>query len=45
MTKRTYTQKDGTIWEWDETPELLRLLKEIHTEKPTPSTGPNDSLV
>ena len=44
MTK-THTQKDGTIWEWDETPELLRLLKEIHTEKPTPSTGPNDSLV
>lgn len=30
MTTRTYTQKDGTIWEWNETPELLRQLKELH---------------
>lgn len=22
MTIKTHTQKDGTIWEWDETPEL-----------------------
>lgn len=22
MTTRTHTQKDGTIWEWEETPEL-----------------------
>jgi hypothetical protein len=33
MTTRTYTQKDGTIWEWEETPELLKLLVEIHSEK------------
>jgi len=33
MTTRTYTQKDGTIWEWEETPELLKLLAEIHSEK------------
>ena len=26
MANRTYTQKDGTIWEWEETPELLTLL-------------------
>jgi hypothetical protein len=30
MTTRTYTQKDGTIWEWDETPELLEQLKQLH---------------
>lgn len=30
MTTRTYTQKDETIWEWDETPELLQQLKELH---------------
>jgi hypothetical protein len=45
MTKRTYTQKDGTIWEWDETPELLQLLKEIHADKSSSSTGPNNSVV
>jgi hypothetical protein len=26
MTK-THTQKDGTIWEWEETPELLKALE------------------
>jgi hypothetical protein len=30
MTTRTYTQKDGTIWEWEETNELVELLKELH---------------
>lgn len=30
MATRTYTQKDGTIWEWEETPELLTLLAQIH---------------
>jgi hypothetical protein len=30
MTIRTYTQKDGTIWEWNETTELLELLKQLH---------------
>lgn len=24
---RTYTQKDGTIWEWEETPEVVAALK------------------
>lgn len=45
MTTRTYTQKDGTIWEWNETPELLKLLTELHTNKSTPDTGFNNSLV
>ena len=30
MTTRTYTQKDGTIWEWEETEELVLILKQIH---------------
>jgi hypothetical protein len=30
MTTRTYTQKDGTIWEWNETNQLLELLKQLH---------------
>lgn len=33
MTTRTYTQKDGTIWEWEETPELIEQLKVIHQTK------------
>lgn len=33
MATRTYTQKDGTIWEWEETPELLNILAQIHTQK------------
>jgi hypothetical protein len=30
MTTRTYTQKDGTIWEWEETPAASKLIKAIH---------------
>jgi hypothetical protein len=33
MTTRTYTQKDGTIWEWDETPELVKLLSQLHNKQ------------
>lgn len=24
---RTYTQKDGTIWEWEETPEVTKEIQ------------------
>ena len=27
MTQRTYTQKDGTIWEWEETPEVAKEIQ------------------
>lgn len=27
MTKRTYTQKDNTIWEWEETKESSEALQ------------------
>ncbi len=33
MTTRTYTQKDGTIWEWEETLQLLMQLEELHKQK------------
>jgi hypothetical protein len=29
MTKKTHTQKDGTVWEWNETPEVKKALKEF----------------
>ena len=30
MTTRTYTQKDTTIWTWEETPETIEALKQLH---------------
>jgi hypothetical protein len=50
MAKRTYTieKKDSThtqVWEWDETPELIQLLKELHTNKSLPISGSNNSVV
>lgn len=30
---RTYTQKDGTIWEWEETEELIEILKKLNNTK------------
>jgi hypothetical protein len=44
-TLRTYTQKDGTVWEWNETSELVKQLEKIHQQQSESSTGPNNSLV
>jgi hypothetical protein len=30
MTTRTYTDKNGNEWSWEETDELLGLLKQLH---------------
>lgn len=30
MTTRTYTDKNGNEWSWNETPELVEQLKELH---------------
>lgn len=30
MTLRTFTDKNGNSWEWEETPEVLEALKNIH---------------
>ena len=35
MTTRTYTTKSGTTFEWEETPEVLEALKELHNENKT----------
>jgi hypothetical protein len=45
MTKRTYTQKDGTVWEWEETAELSKFIKKLHTKEPIPPTRPNNAVV
>lgn len=30
MTTRTYTQKDGSVWEWEETPSVLEYITKMH---------------
>lgn len=30
---KTHTQKDGTIWEWEETEELVEILKKLNNNK------------
>lgn len=50
MAKRTYTieKKDPThnqVWEWDETPELVQILKKLHTTDYTSSVRSDDTVV
>lgn len=30
MTTRTFIDKNGNSWEWDETPETIEALKQLH---------------
>tara|TARA_Y100001935_G_C17289430_1_gene502381 strand:+ start:1863 stop:2024 length:162 start_codon:yes stop_codon:yes gene_type:complete len=30
MTKRTFTGRGGETWEWEETPEVVAALKQLH---------------
>jgi len=30
MTKRTFTGKTGDVWTWEETPEVVAALKQLH---------------
>jgi hypothetical protein len=31
MSLRTFTDKNGNVWEWNETPEVLEALKNFHS--------------
>lgn len=33
MTTRTFIDKNGNSWEWEETEEVLKALKELHETK------------
>jgi hypothetical protein len=51
MTKRTFTTKNNTVFEWEETPETVEVLKQLHeTEKkfagnyPGPLYAPHPDL-
>ena len=30
MTQRTFTGKTGDVWTWEETPETVEALKQLH---------------
>ena len=30
MTQRTFIDKNGNSWEWEETPEVLEALEKLH---------------
>ncbi len=50
MTTRTYTTKSKTIFEWEETNEILELLKKLHqpqspVKESVPSNGQLNPLV
>ena len=30
MTQRTFTGKTGDVWNWEETPEVVAALKQLH---------------
>jgi hypothetical protein len=31
MTKKTFVDKNGNSWEWEETPEVIKALAELHS--------------
>jgi hypothetical protein len=45
MTIRTHETKSGTIFEWDETPEVLEAVGKLHEQRPVSDTGPDNSVV
>jgi len=34
MTERTFTGKNGDVWTWEETPETIEALKQLHQSVP-----------
>ena len=47
MSLRTFTDKNGNVWEWNETPAVIAALKEYHQfagNYPGPLYAPNPNL-
>ena len=43
MTERTFTGKNGDVWTWEETPETIEALKQLHnTVNETNLKRPNE---
>ena len=45
MTKRTFVDKNGNTWEWDETPEVVAAVEKLHATKPVSNTGSDNTVV
>ena len=43
MTTRTYTDKNGNEWSWEETNELLELLKQLHQSQSESNESTSDT--
>lgn len=46
-TTRTYTQKDNSVWEWEETKEVQKALQELHSfsgNYPGPLYAPHPNI-
>ena len=45
MTLRTFTDKNGNSWEWEETPETVKALEDLHnTNYEGPLYAPHPDL-
>jgi len=47
MSLRTFTDKNGNVWEWNETPEVIEALKNYHQfagNYPGPLYAPHPNL-
>ena len=44
MSLRTFTDKNGNTWEWNETPEVLEALKHVHKDYQGPLYAPHPHL-
>jgi hypothetical protein len=40
MSLRTFTDKNGNEWSWEETPEVLEALKQLHNLQNKTNTEP-----
>lgn len=45
MTTRTFVDKNGNTWEWEETNEVLEALKNLHTNNTTSSSRSDNTVV
>ena len=44
MTTRTFVDKNGNSWEWEETPEVVEALKHVHKDYQGPLYAPHPKL-
>jgi hypothetical protein len=40
MTTRTYTDKNGNEWSWEENDEVLEVIKQLHQSQETKEVNP-----